>query len=376
MQKCLCIYTGTTNQQFFTQREHIIPYAIGGKNTLPLGYVSDEVNHKFSQMEEEFIHRYPLIAMNRQFFGPSGRKKHKRVEGITFVEKEKNGDLGLGYVSAGVPYTIAQIRLELTASNQIRKKGKFSLSLPMEYRSLSKPDIVKKFCNSIFALFEHSPRFNLISTEQEGMKNHLILGFAGNYLYMGYHEDLNKENVIQLGKDLIKLLKTAVSHHAFQQGKICCQKDYITGLYHYEFHLSVICCVYAKIAFNALAALTDQGFMQNPGFNPLRNAILTGNNIESMVRLLPENNLKGRNSINYIGKELNLGKFSHTIYFANIKEKLCCLICLYGTVLPVAVEMGKVQLPNRELDAYICDWQHQREGKFTDFLHEWAEKIT
>ena len=121
-----CIYTGKTDRNAtFTQKEHIIPKAIGGIFTLPTGYVSDEVNHRFSIWEEQFVHQFPPVALSRRFFGPDGRKKHLQVDGISFMTTIKDEKIQLGYLYRGKPYSLDQAIITLDKGLKPQKQIEF-----------------------------------------------------------------------------------------------------------------------------------------------------------------------------------------------------------------------------------------------------------
>jgi hypothetical protein len=68
-----CIYLFNKNERLtYTKKEHVISAGIGGKRTLPRGYVSDQANELFSKYELMCLRHSPLqIARARH--GPGKR---------------------------------------------------------------------------------------------------------------------------------------------------------------------------------------------------------------------------------------------------------------------------------------------------------------
>lgn len=85
-----CIYYKSDSLSF-NSREHVIPAGLGGKNTLPEGYVSDEVNNYFSALELKAL-RESIVGGIRNYLGPGkrGRKVIIKEDGLVTCRKEYN----------------------------------------------------------------------------------------------------------------------------------------------------------------------------------------------------------------------------------------------------------------------------------------------
>ena len=109
-----CIYSKKTEPDVhFKKQEHIFPASLGGLSKLPKGYVSDEINEKFSsELEIEFM-REGIISIPRQFMGPGTRGNISNIKKATqskvHLMKDDGNRYALGYVVLGKPIHIKQI---------------------------------------------------------------------------------------------------------------------------------------------------------------------------------------------------------------------------------------------------------------------------
>lgn len=106
-----CIFSGADETAAtFSEREHIFPKCIGGVRCLPLGYVSDEINHSFSKMELGFARENPIVVTRRMFSPPMGRKKHTNREKIGIMRDTDHGTgYHLGIVRNCTPISLNQL---------------------------------------------------------------------------------------------------------------------------------------------------------------------------------------------------------------------------------------------------------------------------
>jgi len=93
----MCIFYGNKEDLTYDGREHIFPAAVGGIEKLPAGFVSDQANHYFSQLEQKMLHS-SMISMSRMFFGPGKRGSDKVGEVQVSVFKADDGEYALGYI--------------------------------------------------------------------------------------------------------------------------------------------------------------------------------------------------------------------------------------------------------------------------------------
>lgn len=363
-----CIYSlqDETNASF-KQAEHIIPKAIGGMYTLPKGMVSDAVNHEFSEFEEHVIHNYPMIVLPRSLFGPRGRRKHTKRGNVTLMTGPDTNQPELGYMIEGKPYSIHQVIASFDAEGNII--GKLGVILPENagYTDDGSANI-KRFAQNILSL----PRcFKIIRMDNEAILNRLIVGYEKDQLYLGVHSSLVKEDAISKGKMLLNFLER-ILHDDLQpkhHGECVHSKHQVTVYKTYSFSFSSVYRFCAKIAFNTLARVLADDRIYRAEYDAIRHAISTGENIEKFVRvILAEDHKK---QIPAIITWLNLGQHCHYVLFFRRENRLVASVSFYGGALMADVNIGEITETTDMLDlnGYICDWEHGREGLFSAFLH-------
>ena len=363
-----CIYSlqDETNASF-KQAEHIIPKAIGGMYTLPKGMVSDAVNHEFSEFEEHVIHNYPMIVLPRSLFGPRGRRKHTKRGNVTLMTGPDTNQPELGYMIEGKPYSIHQVIASFDAEGNII--GKFGVILPENagYTDDSSANI-KRFAQNILSL----PRcFRIIRMYNEAILNRLIVGYEKDQLYLGVHSSLAKEDAISKGEMLLNFLER-ILHDDLQpkhHGECVHSKHQVTVYKTYSFSFPSVCRFCAKIAFNTLARVLADDRIYRAEYDAIRHAISTGENIEKFVRLILAEDHKKQ--IPAIITWLNLGQHCHYVLFFRRENRLVASVSFYGGSLMADVNIGEITETTDILDlnGYICDWEHSREGLFSAFLH-------
>lgn len=368
-----CIYSLCDEESaHFKQSEHIIPKAIGGIYTLQKGAVSDEVNHEFSKIEDQVIHDCPMIAISRSLFGPKGRKKHTRVYGVTFLKEESSGRPEIGYLLQGKPYPIHQVIVSLDKHDQILET--FGVTLPENAGYVDNSDTVfKNFIKSILSL---SGKFRIIQAKNNIMLNKLIVGFEKKQLYIGIHSRFSKENAVSMGKRLLEIMRQVLNDDMQTKSLSGClhYKNQVTIHYTYKISFPLLYRFCAKVSFNALARVLNDDRIYSPEYDPIRQAILTGNDIEQFVRLSLEEDHKQRhfNFLNILG----FGKRAHGVFFVKEKNFLIAEVFFYGNSLVAMVKIAQVPEPSKPFDltGYICDWEHGKEGTLESFLHMLHDK--
>lgn len=143
-----CIYKETEDLRF-RKAEHVIPAGLGGKTTLPKGYVSDKMNEMFSAIEAKAL-RTTIIGGVRNFVGPGHRgkmtvskklKPHMNIlklndefsTGVASVFKYKMGFM-LDRKTKFIPQILFKISQNLEIEQVIYSSGEFN----NDYNSLNK----------------------------------------------------------------------------------------------------------------------------------------------------------------------------------------------------------------------------------------------
>ena len=212
--------------------------------------------------------------------------------------------------------------------------------------------------------------------DNEAILNRLIVGYEKDQLYLGVHSSLAKEDAISKGKMLLNFLER-ILHDDLQpkhHGECVHSKHQVTVYKTYSFSFPSVYRFCAKIAFNALARVLADDRIYRAEYDAIRHAISTGENIEKFVQLILAEDYKKQ--IPAIITWLNLGQHCHYVLFFRREDRLVASVSFYGGALMANVSIGEITGTTDMLDSngYICDWEHDREGQLSDFLHKLVEQ--
>ena len=382
--KNLCIYTNKDDTQaHFKNQEHIIPACIGGMKKLPKGYVSDEVNTLFSGLELKLARNSP-ITLVRMFVGPGKRGSHnpKRRGGaskiVSVMQSDETGEYSLGYMRVGVPITIDQIHMVYLEG------GKRQTSFCFDTETVDEDHFQERVAEWIHELAEFDGQATILQ-KKEMPENEVILGKESGRWYLATSTD--KEEVLkeELMKDL-RLLGTAnekgllnASNADAQENKssgiVDLQmphkgRNHVTSDIRQEIDLYAYYRVVAKIAFNCLAEVRGREYVMQQKFDPVREAILTGKDIERMV-MMPGKENSHADVLNKLENAKGFGVWRHMICITRIPNGLVAEVMLYGDATPMFVVLSKEDCRDfGEMDGYVCDWENRREMRFLEYIGE------
>lgn len=383
--KNLCIYTGKDETQaHFKNQEHIIPACIGGMQRLPKGYVSDEINTLFSGLELKLARNSP-ITLPRMFVGPGkrGSRNPKRRGGaskmVSVMQSNETGKYSLGYIRMGVPITIDQIQIVRM------ENGKHQVSLCFDSEDTDEKNFFEKSAEWMQKLQEFDGQATLMLTDGFP-ENEVILGHESGRWYLaaatGTEAEPLKADLIeelkQLGKAYMQELLNQSETETQEMkplgmeglGKLCKEKSQITSNMRQEIDLFAYYRVVAKIAFNCLAKVRGREYVMQQKFDSIREAILTGKDIDKMVFMQKYDEAHGK-LLDDLGQAKNFGAWRHTIFITWVPDKLVAEVMLYGSSGPMLVILSSEDCRDfGEMDGYVCDWENQREMRFLDYLGE------
>ncbi|MDN4617629.1 hypothetical protein QCD85_05935 [Paenibacillus sp. PsM32] len=346
----LCIYSKKNEEHAtFKKGEHIIPASLGGIKELPKGYVADDVNMKFSTMENDYLGPSPAGIL-RKFYGPGKRGSSKNDGGAkTDIVYEPHHKLS--YMSKGIAYRIPQIHFSTATIDFIPRDGV----------------IVEKELNSFV---QELHRYKHTDLDYRFIQDDLI---PKNEYYLGYGEHRNKNQWILASSHPI--LKETVEEklHSFlksytNNGELGIKPVQIPPNAQLnletEWNEDFFFRVSAKIVFNYLALTKGQHYVLESQFDPIRNWILNGgdNNFTSpntyeIVKRLQE-----------VDDPISLKKSKTDIYLHRItlwqKENLVLgTLELYGGLISVLVVLSTTYNNGAfKPECMVCDFENSRES--------------
>lgn len=105
-------------------------------------------------------------------------------------------------------------------------------------------------------------------------------------------------------------------------------------------------------------------------FDPIREAILTGKDIDKMVFMQKYEEAHGK-LLDDLGQAKNFGAWRHTIFITWVPDKLVAEVMLYGTSSPMLVILAQENCRDFGImDGYVCDWENHREMRFMDYIEK------
>jgi hypothetical protein len=323
-----CIYYPQQTGLTFTYSEHVIPAGIGGRQTLPKGYVSDQFNNAISRAELRFM-RESILAMPRQMVGPGKRGRttiqHATRSAIQLIgTTDEPCQFSLGYLQLAKAIHLPQIRVNI-------QTGLVNWSV-----DTSKPQPDDFFIAQLRKADEASTRYINAS---ELPKHEILIGFDDD-IYIARHVNSNFTLTPEIAAGLIISIdnhtEPARAHH---------QPITIRQPAHFDDDFYRVC---AKTAMNTLALIKGQEFVLQGQFDAIRNYVAHGG-INSAVTYIPVPRLMPR-----------FPPDAHQVMIAATGGKLAAVACFYN-YFAVSVILAEDFTAPFIPDGLICDWQNKRE---------------
>lgn len=355
-----CIYTGSTEPAI--EAEHIFPKCIGGVRTLPVGFVADHVNNAFSKMELGFARQYPLVVLNRMFSAPMGRKKHRNREKIGLMkDKDSDTKYRLGFIRNCIPMFIDQIVISL------EQQDCQGCSLPVQI--IVGPNDTMSKEKQIIAFWERLKTYNGSPTCIKNLNippKTYLLGVVENRWFLGISKDENSETVKPKLKTAIDQITSEDVDMLFSGKGPTERKEQVGVEFSFTFNYVDVMRVYAKIAVNCLAEVKGHEFVMNPALDEIKQAILTGEDIEKYTT-----HAKGPNPIperlwSFPDRVLLGDRLHCAVFFQDKQGDLIAFVALFGTENPIAIKLGRFK-ERVGVDLYICDWEHKADYTMEEF---------
>lgn len=349
-----CIYSGSDETtDTFKGREHIFPKCIGGVQRLPRGWVSDSINNSLSKLELGFARKYPLVAMSRMMFGQTGRKNHKGKQRVSlFLDQDDNNRLQLGYIVNAKPISLNQIRLTVDTLEALQGPIAVSVILAPSAKMTSER-LFESFLADLRS-YTGSPR----CIKDKRIPEHTcLLGKLEGIWYLAISTQENPEEIKPLLTKLVQKFSSCDAKELLNSGSDPKHMAHqVIADYSFSFNYLDCLRVYGKIALNCLAHLKGHDFVLDPLFDGIKQAILTGEEIQNYAWPV-----EGPNPLpsilNSLSNQLSLGKRCHSTTFVQKDGCVYGIVSLYGLDNSVTVKFGTIP-GHFDVDGYICDWEN------------------
>lgn len=361
-----CIYSKKTEPNVsFKKQEHIFPASLGGLKKLPKGYVSDEINEKFSsELEIEFM-REGIISIPRQFSGPGTRGNVSNIKKATQSKVHLMRDDGdrytLGYIVLGKPTHIKQIIFNF--DNEGNLSNSHELILPYYIEDVVSE--IEKFLglnDSITLIKDNKIPSNKIIVgiheyQNKGKGPILSKWFIGHNGNIHVTDDL---------KDKLKLeVKRLYDSSKSQKFDLTVTSKPVTSYQSLRFDMNVFFRTCAKIAFNYVAQIVGPDIVLKKEFDGIRNYIVNGG----------KKNFVSFENIKEAGNSLfDCLNDAHAVIANFTKEYIIVLIIFYGVTL-IKVRIPYIasinELPEgRDINGIVVDWKNRKEYDLFNYVTE------
>lgn len=123
-------------------------------------------------------------------------------------------------------------------------------------------------------------------------------------------------------------------------GNLCVEKSQVTSNMHQMIDMNAYMRVVAKIAFNCLAEVRGRDYVMQPKFDSIREAILTGEEIDHVV-FFQERDKKHTEVLDSLGNAKGFGVWRHTVIITWTGDRLVAEVMLYGSASPMLVILAQ-----------------------------------
>lgn len=354
-----CIYLKNENQnKSYKSQEHIIPAGLGGIKKLPKGYVSDEINARFSNIERDGL-RNSFLTGNRLRNGP-GKRGNQRLEKeksikIRILNNESyyGGGLFLGFLFNGNSHIINQVKIEFD------KDFKFGQStyIRSDEESSNHFEEFNLFKRELFTvLLSSNSKFEFIKSDFDSGQNIVLMGKYKDKFYIS-------SNILLINYEYVSsfLISEALDNIELKRFKNPVFSEFTDLKYRFrqkiDINADVFAFMFVKTAFNALAFLMGQEFALNDYFDELRTDIANCSDLRKYIYSSDEVDRYVRPIITEVNDK------SHGIYIVGVNNKIYSYVSLYNEWFAHLILVPEYN--GSEFSAgFICDWLNKTESHF------------
>ena len=334
----MCIYLINHPNLTYTSREHIFPAAIGGIQTLPTTYVSDQANNFFSKIELKALQNGD-ISLIRSFEGPGSRGSDKKGKQTISVCQMEDGSWKLGYIFLGKPYIVNQLVIN-------KNEGGFFLEP-------QKQNDIQHHIFEMLNKFTKDSKFCYLKN-QNLPEDYLLIGYYDKKFYIASSKERPESKTIfeLISKYLenIENIDLSKSYHIQKHTTVNLHLEF--GEHNQRF--------YGKICYNVLAFIKGEEYAKKKEFDKFRNWLL-GNIENNAIQLW---------FVPSVLKNIGFPNRSHICILSNMDNNLIASISLYNQWM-VQLIIGKVDKNDFSIpDGLICDWLNKKEYRLLDYLRE------
>ncbi|RHC83669.1 hypothetical protein [Blautia obeum] len=123
----------------------------------------------------------------------------------------------------------------------------------------------------------------------------------------------------------------------------------------------------AKVAFNVSIYLNGKEFMLNECFDEIREAIISGENINNYVNLKPENPVGIFDALHYAER---YGEHLRSVICQKQENGYYAIVSFYGfkSCLLIKLTDNLKVCPVAAINGFFCDWENRKEYDMLNFI--------
>lgn len=355
----MCIYFKEIKELTYKKREHVIPAALGGKEMLPKGMVSDKANELFSKSELTAV-REMLLSVNRDNVGPGKRgansvKKvtNPKIKVMLVVEGDRNKTLSgrevpikLGFMHYGKAHIIPQFYIKMNVEYHLGLGVNDIFQTPIYTAGIFQVKFDEFFRKFFDFINQSELQYVLIKTDLIIEQKFITIGHFNNrwFVYTNI-EKLNLQMYLHSIKKSILYMEIPEIICGFENYRYSYKLD--------KFFDDSFEFLYIKTAFNFLALIMGEDFVKQDQFNELRLSILNKRNLDKYNYELKPQWLKE-------WARQNLKYKNHFVVIEMQADYIFAYVGFYSEY-PMGIMLGKNNSGISLKKAIICDWENNRE---------------
>lgn len=356
-----CIYLFDKKAELtYKKQEHIITAGIGGRRTLPRGYVSDQANEIFSKYELKCL-RYSPLLLERARHGP-GKRGSININSINVPDvlslqpiletANQNYICPLGFLFHDNAYLIPQniivFKDELKKFEVIHLRSIYQASGNIDY---------SEFCLRMHTFLMSSNRvYRNIEVPYDTKRRFACIGcYKKTWYICNTHPNFTIDKWASLILEKEPLKEFPKDYFGFDVAKPIFRYtrqidlDYMVPIF-----------IHAKNCFNVLALFKGYKFAQQRMFDQFRKCILTNDNWKAVI--IPEKNVPGNIALSLMKKVQNN---KHAVFIYIEDENVMAFSVLYGKSLAL-FKLGTGFKGESFMKVVICDYKNRKETLHDD----------
>lgn len=353
METCIYLFDKKSGLSY-KKREHVISAGIGGKRTLPKGYVSDQANELFSKYELMCL-RYSPIQIARARYGP-GKRGSLSINSIDVPDvfslcpleaSNQTHVCPLGFLFQNKAYILPQIIVLFDANTENFK----IIHLRSTYQTSGNINDATFLSRLREFLISNKKVYKNIKVPYDTKRRFVCIGcYKKTWYICSTQPNFDIDNLVSqiLEEKTLNTIPAGLSD-------IVLNKPIFQYTRKIDLEYIVPTFIHAKNCFNSLALFTKSKFVQQTIFNQFRQCILTNSDWETV--LVPSNKVPYK----IIQWAINhLQCHEHIVVIYTDGKYIMAFSVLYGeswALFKLATEYHGKPFSR----AIICDFQHTQE---------------